>query len=176
MENNNEKAAYFAQYYSQEVFKASPQQTNPIFCKPSDVNYPDSLLQLTPLSAITDEDAIEVARIILGKDAEWKPLEIIRWDWCIKVIVNRQPDLNDPETSVEMEIVFDFNSHENEIRFLWQYRKDGNNAQADKGFPNAISSYDYLRSKSYALPFRNHSVEQLIELGWLNLRKDNDGK
>lgn len=34
---------------------------------------------------------------------------------------------------------------------------------------------DYLRSKGYALPFRQYSVEQLIEKGWLKLKGGDNG-
>ncbi len=35
-----------------------------------------------------------------------------------------------------------------------------------------IKQGDFLRSRSYALPFGNRSVQELIELGWLKLREE----
>ena len=34
-----------------------------------------------------------------------------------------------------------------------------------------IEDIDYLRSRGYALPWMNYSVEQLIELGWIKIRE-----
>lgn len=36
---------------------------------------------------------------------------------------------------------------------------------------NSISAVDFLRSKGYALPWLNYSVEKQIENGWIKLNK-----
>ena len=36
--------------------------------------------------------------------------------------------------------------------------------------PMPVYLYQYLQSNGYALPFRNYSVDKLIEMGWLRLK------
>ncbi|GAB3177498.1 hypothetical protein [Telluribacter humicola] len=35
-----------------------------------------------------------------------------------------------------------------------------------------LEAYDYLKSKGYAVPFMGYSVEELIEAGWIQIRKE----
>jgi hypothetical protein len=38
-----------------------------------------------------------------------------------------------------------------------------------KGYCNKYEVVDYLRSKGYALPFMGYSVDELVNLGWVQL-------
>jgi len=84
-------------------------------------------LELTPLSAITDEDAIEVAK--LNPWADYR-------------------DGMDKEPYIEHVKGFIFNDN------------------------HLLSSYaDYLRSRGYALPYLDASVEDLVKMGWVKLKE-----
>jgi hypothetical protein len=130
----NEKERYFAAHWGQDV---AVDERNGAKDGPFEVNAGTisgvgllkiSYLELTSLSDITDEDAIDVANILgIRKDVSNK----LRIEWAINSL--------------------------NESRTL-------------KAIQGAMA-YDYLRSKSYALPFNGKSVEELIELGWLKIRK-----
>lgn len=50
-----------------------------------------------------------------------------------------------------------------------------NNIQSylsDDSIDFTLECYDYLRSRGYALPWMGLSVEQLVEYGWVKLKKD----
>lgn len=56
----------------------------------------------------------------------------------------------------------------------WETPQDGRKAIAELDFlwpsPSAISHLnDYLRSKSFALPYHGHSVAELEKSGWIKL-------
>lgn len=151
--DNNEKAAYFAQYWGQNVLICTYQNTHNV--KEVNgaymlVNQPDEHLLLTPLSAITDEDAIEVGKILFGeKYSNGKCYSPENGEsYYITVHI--------PETTINQSVELYFDGH---LRNMNGY-----------GLQNVLQVYDYLRSKGYATPFRNYSVEQLIEMGWLKLR------
>jgi hypothetical protein len=129
----NEKERYFAAHWGQPVliwFNAGVSRCVETVNRESiRLTSVTSYLELTSLSDITDEDAIEVANILgIRKDVSNK----LRIEWAINSL--------------------------NENRTL-------------KAIQGAMA-YDYLRSKSYALPFNGKSVEELIELGWLRVTKE----
>lgn len=107
------KAAFFAQYWGQEILWANKNQVNPFEVCTSwfTHNLVTSYLELTPLSHISDED--------------------------IDVI-----DL--PYISIKDHLLNDI-----------------------------ISQFeaDYLRSKGYAVPWRDLSVDDLVSYGWAKLRQ-----
>lgn len=86
--------------------------------------------ELTPLSQITDEDAVEVAELHYGRG-----------------------------TVIQT-------SKERYIKNVGKYVLHN---------PEYIASKiaDFLRSKGYALPFHNLSVDELISYGWVKLKEDN---
>lgn len=130
MENTLEnKAKFFALYYGQEVANITHPFENHymgtvegLFI--NDVNF----LELTPLSQITDEDAIELANKC--KHDDFAGLEI------------RQLMMENNSSWIEY-----FTHYETQFAF------------------------DYLRSKSYALPWLDTTVEQQIEFGWVKLKE-----
>lgn len=89
-------------------------------------------LELKPLSAISDEDAIKVARMFI-KSEETKD-ELL---YCGRIFTTCMFDSEDRETGL-------YNKH--------------------------CQAVDYLRSKGYALPYQNLSVEQQISYGWVKLK------
>lgn len=123
-------------------------------------SYRECQLILTPLGEITDEDAIEVARIILDKEVGWNPLEILRWDWCTRMIIRREPDITDAETTVEMCISILTELDESPIRWTWNYIKGNGTGISERNCPNVITAIDFLRSRSYALPYKGINLYQ----------------
>jgi hypothetical protein len=133
----NEKERYFAAHWGQEVAMVAwpPKGTKIV---PLDdtvysflglpVIHCADYLELTSLSDITDEDAIEVGLIHHPRK---KPLP--------------------HHKTVGRRLVNEFLSGVYNLR---------------------LDEADYLRSKSYALPFNGKSVEKLIELGWLRVTKE----
>ena len=105
-------------------------------------------LELIPLSSITDEDAIEVARILTGisineaRVVMSNRMREIRWQ---HYYVHLFPDLSGSIINTEAK---------------WEEGLD---------YYRLPKVYDYLRLKGYALPYGNRTVEELIELGWLKI-------
>jgi len=117
------KQAFFALYWGQEVIK---EHNGYKFKVLGDTIYwDDALLELKPLSEISDEDALEVGKII-GNVFTTQDIELIEMGkWKLKN-----------------------NVHLENVRIS-----------------------DYLRSKGYALPYMDLSVEQMVEFGWIKLSK-----
>lgn len=148
MQNTIEnKQIFMAQHYSQEIFKKSDKHINQMVSLmtigTTDIN--NGFLELTPLSQISDEDAIEVAKILgnaeNGSSIEWdcggESFDFIG-DYCGTVYYDGEIDYNENE----------------QVSLL------------------ILQAYDYLRSKGYALPFMGLSVEKLIEYGWVKLKSE----
>lgn len=98
-------------------------------------------LLLKPLSSITDEDAINLAKIISGNNEE----KIIgRAEY--RVLVSIGEDELGVWFDGELLVSDDF---QNPLLIL--------------------ECYDYLRSQGYTLPYNGLSVEEQIEYGWVKL-------
>jgi len=132
MENTKfNKARLFAQYlgcanYSDGNYESEVKLVGFSTLQGSVEELKKGVLLLKPLSAISDEDAIEVAKMYWGSNYSEFPLKT------------------------------DKVGHSKLIMGTMATRTD-------------IS--DYLRSKSYALPWNNLSVETMIEFGWITLEK-----
>lgn len=155
--NKETKAKFFALYWGNNVVCSHPE------------NFEKCYLNLKPLSQINDEDAIEVAKISLRKNQDWIPFEIIKWDWCWRVIVNREPSITNPSVNLEMIIKIDFDVNENEIFFEWDHIHSKGIGVEQRHLPNAIYVYDFLRSRGYVLPWMGLSVDEMVEAGWIKL-------
>jgi len=145
------KCRFFSQYYGQKILRWHQW----IETKPNskvDLSIPAIeksgwFIKLKPLSKITDEDAIEIIKIIDSKSnnfinvnysyAEKKELPYIK-----SVISDKgRFDINDNFCLIIDKQVIHF----------------------------SLNIFDYLRSKGYALPFLEYSVEELISFGWVRL-------
>jgi len=103
---------------------------------------------LKPLSSITDEDAVKVAKILHPNVKEWqKPYRERGNTWV------------DADDDSEYYLCF---SEE-------LFETQGNSFITYGEFLKVLSATDYLRSKGYALPFMNLSVEKQLEYGWIKL-------
>lgn len=143
-QSTQEKAQYFAQYYGQWVFR-HPSIRNGGSIQFKGRALENGYLELKPLSSITDEHIIECAKIFSG---------------CPNISIQSKGHY-------QVTCDLDFSGWHGIFKILY-----------DKPSPiyytNCINAYhlavfDFLRSKSYALPWRQYSVEQLIEMGWLKL-------
>lgn len=145
---NELKAKFFAQYWGQKVLTSKNWETegDPEYvCGPYfDGNYEGHYLLLKPLSSITDEDAIEVAKILYpGYKGEWQVCD--KGAALLKLRNNKG----------SMLIIWKDLSGQYGVNDLDYYL-----------LPNVV---DYLRSKSYALPFMGISVNQLTTAQWVKL-------
>lgn len=136
MENTLEnKAKFFAQYWGQNILRYHNAGVHTIVdenvLNPKKNNIKHSWLELTPLSAISDEDAIEVALLCGGANSVSHGKEIL------KAV---------------------FGNHFN--------NRYSSNPPA--GYYTDI--IDFVRSKGYAVPYLNLTVNQMIEYGWVKLK------
>lgn len=142
-QSTQEKAQYFAQYWGQFVLRMP---NNDDKLRAIDwFKFDNCWIELKPLSSITDEHIIECAKIFSG---------------CPNISIQSKGHY-------QVTCDLDFSGWHGIFKILY-----------DKPSPiyytNCINAYhlavfDFLRSKSYALAWRQYSVEQLIEMGWLKL-------
>lgn len=157
------KAKFFAQYWGQKVFKYTREGSllteeigNVLFIpKSKAMNF--SCLELKPLSQISDEDAIEVAKLVSpmlfegrGKNGgHYIDKSEIGW-YSVKH--------NGKTLMVDIDLdgyVFEYDEVE-------EYKRPS----------RSLIGTDYLRSKCYALPWMDLSVEDLVEYGWVKLKEN----
>jgi len=115
-------------------------------------------LELTPLSQITDEDAIEVAKIC-GQDI-FTEIERLK----DKIIIHPSKKFckkNYYEARQDITICF-----EN----CTVYYDNGESYEDNYNYDLGLEAYDYLRSKSYLIPYNGTPTETLIEYGWAKLK------
>ncbi len=138
LENTLEnKAKFFAQYFSQHVLYFSSDFLRKIDNLTLDSIENDDFLELKPLSHISDEDAIEFFDILFANVGTHK---------------DKPKDFK-----------IEFGKEWSQVPFSERY------GLIPKGFLNGI---DYLRSKGYALPYMDLSVEDLIDYGWVKLKEN----
>lgn len=132
MENTIEnKEKFMAQYWHQPVLRF-PNNDDKLLVKDWFV-LKNGWLELKPLSSISDEDAIEVAKIYFSRDN----------DESYHTISNGKALVN---------------------RLISDWLQTSSN-----GFLVVIQVADYLRSRSYAIPFMGLSVETMVQYGWVKL-------
>ena len=140
------KAKFFAQYWGQHLIIMGSflrRIDHVTLCNIEN----DDILQLKPLSKISDEDAIEVAKILHEVEGNFE-------------IVYNADDL----TSVS---AFGRPCYSDTIDIFW----NGNLRYDIASSIQILNAYDYLHSKGYALPWMDLSVEDLIEYGWIKLEE-----
>lgn len=130
-QQQQDKAAFFAQYYPQNVMRHESYTDGPLIAAIS-VGNTSHYLELKPLSCITDEDVKVVLGIVGYRGYDYK--ETIEW----LVILFSDPALD-----------YMHGLSGNQIRLL----------------------IDFLRSRGYLIPFRNYSVDQILEMGWVKLKE-----
>lgn len=156
---NREK--FFALYYGQEVWLRKDNQLFIMDGESIETPYGIGIL-LKPLSSITDEDAVEMARIALYhptiegfcNDDVWigegdldnignHSLEVGMRCWEGTLTINDQTG------------IVKLSDEDKDEQFVF----------------NTSKLVDYLRSKGYALPWMGLSVEEMVEAGWIKLKE-----
>lgn len=110
----------------------------------SHIENKNSRILLKKLINISDEDAIEMAKIFGGIDGE--------------IILNRPTDLQNNDIHFSVQVYTEepkFTSYTTP-----KYWMDG----------YGVKPYQWLVSKGYALPYMDYSVEDLVELGVYKLK------
>lgn len=131
MENNLfNKLKFFAQYFEQDVLTLGSNDNYPVNyqwmqCVSTEPGY--SYLKLRSLKSITDDEAIEVAKL-----QDWK-------DYSHPMDVEDRRGIRDAI----------------KVAFKNQWVN--------------YTTYQYLQSRGFALPFHDLSVETLVEYGWIKL-------
>jgi hypothetical protein len=147
MENTVEnKAKFFAQYYGQTIIRNHSGFGGKF--KVTDLHFQDDAeyyLELKSLADITDEDAIEVAK--LNKS--------VNWNTGRKEEVFKNP-FGDTVVS-------------NGSGLVQKYGQ----TLVTKISVLTFEQVDLLRSKGYALPFNGLSVEEQISRGWVRIKSKN---
>lgn len=164
MENTLEnKAKFFCQYWMQNIVQDGLNSTDLCtvnFAISEDI-YKEGWLLLKPLSSISDEDAIEVAKIALGHQKFTQQIRISETSDRSKGF-GFSFWLNG-----ESEYQIDLGNFYNPKLFCLN-----RSTSPSEYLHNVLKISDYLRSRGYALPWMGLSVEQLISYGWIKL-KDN---
>lgn len=135
------------------------------------------VMLLTSLADITDEDAIEVAKIIHGKEDKLR--------FRVSLGYERDNGVCTHESVVCVEVsqfipypgdsryylhqLIQFDTEENDI-IVGKFSDDGAELSDDHG-DNILHAYDHLRSRGYALSWMGYTVEELIAAGYCQLRK-----
>lgn len=149
-----EKPQFFGLYHGQRVMKIDDSES--IYTVEM-IKFPmseSSYLLLKPLSSITDEDAIEVAKMA------WKGSVKDTIRKANRIIV-RMPDKVNPNQKFIISIWFDSGN-----TTVWEW----NTEKYTRTF-NQCAIVDFLRSKCYAMPFKNYSVDDLIKEGLIKLHE-----
>ena len=170
------KAKFFAQYWGQEVLFHNNLNQNLIIHGYNLFNLPleEYFLELKPLSSISDDDAIEVAKLAHQINDGW---EIEKRD-PKTIFLKRNGNVNDVfGLRIGLFYSADMTAWH---RFMPTKRREKTeqypvnlciyNLTDTKPLPY-IAIVDYLRSKGYALDWNGISVKEQIELGWIKLKK-----
>lgn len=168
MENTlKNKAKFFALYYGQDVLTRED-GFHKFWKLGSEISVESALsrhwydykyyLELKPLSSISDEDAIEVAKIMTFHDGKG-------------LIIERKKN-----GEIEMYDRYNDEPHFLNTLFFFPdpfeiFSRDDNRNWFQYDAERFLEVTDFLRARGYALPWMGLSVEQLINYGWIKLKK-----
>ena len=141
------KARFFAQYFGQHVLYFSSDFLRKIDNLTLDSVENDDFLELKPLSQISDEDVIQGITYLynITREALGEILEIEHYDTFSSITT----------------IGIGCNFKTSRSIHHWRGTKKIGSVEAD-----------YFRSKGYALPYMDLSVEDLVEYGWVKLKEE----
>lgn len=140
MKTQEDKCGFFAQYWGTKTLCVGGVGKVEVGVEGWNLKHPDFFLKLKPLSAYTEEDAIEVEKIWRKSDNRID--EYFKGNKNDSIIVGR--------------LLIKHWGEDEKLNF--QNRIDHRTIQ---------HITDYLRSKGYAVPWREYSVEDLISSGWV---------
>ena len=150
------KAKFFAQYWGQHVLYFSSDFLRKIDNLTLDSVENDDYLELKPISQISNNDAIEVAKLVSpmlfegrGKNGgHYIDKSEIGW-YSVK------------HEGKTLMVDIDLDGYVFEYDEIDEYKRPS----------RSLIGTDYLRSKGYALPYIDLSVEDLVEYGWIKLKE-----
>lgn len=157
-EDIKKKSNFFAIYFGQKVGFWTLNGREQMFLISSNrfvsSNVKGMTLALKSMKSITDEDAIDVAKIIAP--------EMNALHQSAKFLVDRSNDWLEVKTihnkfSVDIDYDGIISKCVNDSDEMYRYNE------------NIVHGIDYLRSKGYALPWMGISVKELVEMGWMEL-------
>jgi hypothetical protein len=139
--NNENKGKFFALYWDQMVLCSDLYGDNGLIYSitMSIKNIEEYWLQLKPLSSISDEDAIEVAKLDSSVNWNFGTFGVWKNTFGATIVSNGQGLIQKYAQTII------------DISFLTPVQ------------------FDYLRLKGYALPWMGLSVDQMVEAGWIKL-------
>ena len=144
------KCRFFAQYFEQIVAKETKCPNSPTINTTTVFltnRLSDYFLELKSLSNYTKEDSLEVEKIWRASDERVEAY-----------FINSYPNtLHDDREVVGRSLI------------KYWLEKDELNFQNRIDYRTIQHITDYLRSKGYALPFMEYSVENLVSFGWVRL-------
>jgi hypothetical protein len=145
------KSRFFAQYIGQEILRWHQWiETTPdskVDLSVPAIEKSGWFIKLKPLSKITDEDAIEIIKII---DSKSNKFINVNYSFAEK----KEPPYI--KSVISDKGRFDINNN-----FVFIIDK--------QVIDFSLNIFDYLRSKGYAVPFMEYSVEDLVSFGWVQL-------
>jgi hypothetical protein len=180
MENTIEnKARFFAQYWGQRILKGITQDLKlsgyrRVMSSNIDRGIMISYIELKPLSQITNEEAIEVAKIITNeRDLEEYRFSIQEKGFenthhSVKIILSEWNCKHPSVMKWLKAYLIQIDTEDSDI-ICGIYADDGRELE-DEPAVNILHSYDFLRSKGYALPYLGISITEQIEFGWVKLK------
>lgn len=143
------KRKFFAQYWGQKILLHVIDVDDILLLLNNEIDndVKNWLLYLTPLSQITDEDAIQGIMFTYNKTYEdlGEILEVKHYNTFSSITTTRGGENFKTSRSIH---------HWNGDRKI------------------GSKECDYFRSKGYALPWMDLSVEDLVEYGWVKLKED----
>lgn len=163
--NSENKARFFALYWGQEVLQDYGRKgnVNTYTIEYLDGDRSNQWIILKPLSKISDEDAVEVAKIMAASSSVYFAYEKTEWGVDRKNATGRQVWVYEKNKSNNNSIAVCYINFSGSVYF--------NTENGVRLFTDDLSVYDYLRSRGYALPWMGISVEKQIEAGWVKLEE-----
>jgi len=159
--NSESKAKFFAHYWGFEKIGSDlygemmpdPWSDFPNYIK-------DQYLILKPFSSVTDEEAVEVARIALYDPT----IE----DWNADEVWTGEGDFIGSRHSLEvgMRCWQGLLAIDDQSGLISLHDEEGECQEIN----SLMYIVDHLRSKGYALPWMGLSVDQMVEAGWIKLK------
>lgn len=144
------KEKFVTQYWGQKVAIYKSDTAIKLVVGHHSVNINDiDKVVLKSLYAITDEDAIEVARLLYGDSNDF--------------------EIEFNSAGITSVSPFGLPCYGPTVNIHWNGVLNYERANSEDYY----FAYQYLQSKGYALPWMGYSVEELVEAGWVKLTPNN---
>lgn len=152
------KEKLFCQYWGQKVYVDTNDDNEVIYVDRDSMYIPidkEDYLLLKPLSSISNEDAIRVAKLYRWYTSPNLPDK----GWRVRKNDYGHTVVSLSDSHWEIEVVISKNG------IVWSNETTSSNIKSDGHYEH------YLRSKGYGLPFQCISVEDQVKFGWVLLEE-----